>query len=367
MRLAYAALMGCSWLAVMGCEPPVEVGCDGAEFVIAQGAESVVVPVGVRRFDRFGLNVEIWYPAEPGSAEGKPPMRYDLRQYLEPQERLKISDEQNPWQDCNCYEGLAMDTKRGPYPVVIFIHGTAGYAAQSAQLTAYWASQGFVVIAMDHPGIYLTDLLALNMAPRQAEDARELLAELRAFQGGFADLEGAVDLNRIAIAGHSAGGYALSELGDEAGVQMLIPMAAGGTTASDAYSLVMGALDDQVVVYGQAEDGYADTPGDKMLLGLTNAGHLAFSDLCAIGRERGGLIAVLDETGVTLPEAAGDLVLELGTDGCAETQMTPERGWEIINAVSGSLLRAKLQCRGAAMTADQIVVEFGADVVASEP
>ena len=135
---------------------------------------------------------------------------------------------------------------------------------------------------------------------------------------------------------------------------MLIPMAAGGTLASDAFSLVMGAVDDQVVAYSEAQEGYAQTPGDKLLLGLKNAGHLAFSDLCAMGRERGGLIAILQETGVSLPEAAGDLIVRLGTDGCAESQMTPERGWQIINAVSGSHLRARLQCRGQGMSAQEI-------------
>ena len=361
--IAWAVLSLC----VLGCEPPTQEGCDDAVFIKGTGDDAVSVPAGVRRFDRFGMNVEVWYPAVPGSAEGKTPYQYDLRHYLAPEERIKVSDEQNPWQVCNCYEDLPMDTKRGPYPVVVFIHGTAGYAAQSAQITAYWATQGFVVIAMDHPGIYLTDLLALNMAPRQTDDTRELLAELRNFQGGFADLEGIVDLDRIAIAGHSAGGAALAELGDEPGVQMLIPMAAAGTMASDAFSLVMGAVDDQVVAYSEAQEGYAQTPGDKMLLGLKNAGHLAFSDLCAMGRERGGLIAILQETGVSLPEAAGDLIIRLGTDGCAESQMTPERGWQIINAVSGSHLRARLQCRGQGMTVQEISNEFASDVEVSAP
>ena len=118
-----------------------------------------------------------------------------------------------------------------------------------------------MVIAMDHTGIYLTDLLALNMAPRQADDVRELLADLRAFRGGFAELEGAVDLQRIAITGHSAGGYASGELGDEQGVQLLMPMAAGGTSAAGPMSLILGAVDDQVVPYADAESGYEQTPG----------------------------------------------------------------------------------------------------------
>jgi len=355
--------------ALLACQPPTEEGCDGAQFLTLEQPDSVVVPVGARRFKRFGLNVEIWYPAEPGSAEGKTPKRYDLREYLEPEERSKISDQENPWQACPCYDDLPLDRTRGPYPVIVFIHGTAAFSHQSAQTTAHWASQGFVVIAMDHSGIFLRDMLALNISPRQADDVREMLAELRSFSAGFADLTGVVDLDRIAIAGHSAGGFALAELGDEAGVQMLIPMAAGGTDgpATGVFSLVMAAVDDQVVEWRQAEEGYAQTPGEKMLLGLTNAGHLAYSDICAIGRERGGLIALLQESGITLPEGADEMFLRLGTDGCAAEQMSPERGWAIINEVTTSHLQERLQCRGQALTADQIRATYGDDVVVTAP
>jgi hypothetical protein len=359
-------LSALSW-AALGCQPPVEAGCEGAEFVALEGEGAVAVPAGVRRFDRFGMNVEIWYPGVPGSEAGKDPHVYDLRRYLPPEEAAKVSDAQNPWQPCPCYDGLPLDTRRGPYPVIVFIHGTAGYAAQSAQLTAYWASQGFVVIAMDHPGIYLTDLLALNMAPRQADDVRELLADLRAFRGGFAELEGAVDLQRIAITGHSAGGYASGELGDEQGVQLLMPMAAGGTSAAGPMSLILGAVDDQVVPYADAESGYEQTPGEKLLVGLNNAGHLAFSDLCAMGSDQGGLVVILQETGISIPDAAGDLVERLGTDGCAEGQMSPERGWAITQAVTGSYLSARLQCRGEEMSAEAIAAAFGDDVTVRAP
>jgi len=365
-------LRAAAWVAVaslLACQPPTEEGCEGARFLTSGQADSVLAPVGARRFVRFGLNVEIWYPAEPGSAEGKTAKRYDLRDYLPAEERSKISDAQNAWQECPCFDDLPIDAERGPYPVILFIHGTAAFSHQSAQITAHWASQGFVVIAMDHSGIFLTDMLAMNIAPRQADDARELLAELRAFERGFADLKGLIDLDRIAIAGHSAGGFALAELGDEAGVEMLMPMTAAGTAgpAAKVFSLIMAAVDDQVVAWSQAEEGYAQTPGEKMLLGLNNAGHLAYSDICAIGRARGGLIALLQETGVTLPAGADETLMRLGTDGCALDQMTPQRGWTIINDLSTSHLKARLQCRGQGRTAAQMRATYGDEVTLNAP
>ena len=60
------------------------------------------------------MNVEIWYPGVPGSEAGKDPHIYDLRRYLPPNEAAKVSDAQNPWQPCPCYDGLPLDTRRGP-------------------------------------------------------------------------------------------------------------------------------------------------------------------------------------------------------------------------------------------------------------
>jgi predicted dienelactone hydrolase len=292
-----------------------------------------------------------------------------LRRYLVAEERAKISDEENPWQACPCFRDLPIDARRGPYPVVVFVHGTAAFRHQSAQTTAHWASHGFVVVAMDHPGIYLADMLQLNISPQQDQDARELLADLRAFRGELAWLSGHVDLQHIALAGHSAGGYALESLGDEAGVKMLLPMAAAGTLGPSpkVYSLVMGALDDQVVPWARAQTGYDETPGAKMLVGLKNAGHLAYSDICAIGRDRGGLIQLLQDTEINLPEAAGDTLERLGTDGCALDQMTPRRGWTLINHITTTQLKATLQCRGTALDAQSLRAAYDSELLVSVP
>ena len=73
-------------------------------------------------------------------------------------------------------------------------------------------------------------------------------------------------------------------------------MAASGTSAAGPMSLILGAVDDQVVPYADAESGYEQTPGEK-LWWLNNAGHLAFSDLCAMGSDQGGLVVILQGRG----------------------------------------------------------------------
>ena len=45
-----------------------------------------------------------------------------------------------------------LDASGGPYPVVLFSHGSCGYPLQSTFLTPLLASRGFIVVAPPHPG-----------------------------------------------------------------------------------------------------------------------------------------------------------------------------------------------------------------------
>ena len=47
--------------------------------------------------------------------------------------------------------------------------------------------------------------------------------------------------------------------------------------------------------------------------------------------------------------------------------MSPERGWAITQAVTGSYLSARLQCRGEEMSAEAIASSFGDDVTVRAP
>jgi hypothetical protein len=143
-------------------------GCEGAKLLINPEDPALPGPwpVGARTVTIAERTTEIWYPAEPGSAAGVEPEVYDIRLYLPPEEQGKIPDDAAPWQACGCYRDLPLDTDHGPYPVIVFIHGTAGFRTQSLTFMTHWASRGFVVVSSDHTGITLADVLGGQLRRR---------------------------------------------------------------------------------------------------------------------------------------------------------------------------------------------------------
>jgi predicted dienelactone hydrolase len=161
-------------------------------------------PVGTREFTvedtERPLNVTIWYPAL--NPERVPETTTYVASLLVQLEGEAIRNAQPA-------------TNFGPFPLVIFSHGSGGFRFQSLYLTEHLASYGFVVMAADHPGNTLFDQLQRdgflrNLAPSYIYRPQDVLREI-----GFAEtltaaggeLEGLVDVNRIAVMGHSFGGY----------------------------------------------------------------------------------------------------------------------------------------------------------------
>jgi len=306
--------------------------------------------VGVRTVQVAGLTTEVFYPAKRGSEAGKSKVRYDPRLFLPESERKKIRDEKNPWQDCDCYRDLELDGERGPYPVVLFIHGMAGFRTQSLAHLTHWASRGFVVASADHPLIMLRDLLQLKFNPHQDKEAVKLLGALRAPGGALSFLTGHVDGERMAVVGHSAGGRALAGLGDESGVQVLIPLASRGTDAhkSAVSTLVMGGLEDETLPYPNQQEGYEKSAKPRRLVGLSKAGHLAFTEMCALGEKEGGLFQIAVDAGVTVPSMFQDALKVMASDGCKKGQLDARRGWEIVHYATSAALEEVLHCSSSA-------------------
>lgn len=310
--------------------------------------------VGARTIAIAGRTVELWYPAAPGSEAGIEPIRYDIREHLPRSEQGKIADADNPWQDCDCYRDLAPDPDYGPYPVVVFVHGTASFRTQSLPQMVHWASRGYVVIAADHPGLQLADLLASvcggpTVAQDLAADIDAMLAAIRGETDELAFLGDRLDATRIGMAGHSAGGGAIAGRGDDAAV--LIPMAAGGTTAGAALvsTLVLGGTADSIVAYDQQLTGYASSPAPKRLVGLAEAGHLAFSEICSLHDDAGqNLLEIAEAAGVCGAQFAGFLFQ------CSDALLPDADAWAIVDHATSAVLDETLHCRDIGAAFDQL-------------
>ncbi|MFZ9888219.1 MAG: alpha/beta hydrolase family protein [Myxococcota bacterium] len=266
-----------------------EDGCAGSQRRRVEGGANERGPydVGARTVTVGRLRTEVWYPAVPGSAACATPRVYDIRENLDANEALKVSDEQNPWQPCDCAEGLPLDAEGGPFPLVVFVHGTAAFRTQSLGLVTQLASRGFVVMAADHPGLRLADTLAPfcgypGSGFRDLEaDITALLEGAAAADGELAFLAGHVDTSRVGLVGHSAGGSAVAQAASLPGVTAVAPLAGNvAVNVPGVRSVFLAALEDKVVAPSQTKNAFENSTGARGYVALAGSGHLAFSDLC---------------------------------------------------------------------------------------
>merc|ERR1712232_16613 len=138
----------------------------------------------------MGMNLTIYYPAMAGSEKGSSPYSYDLKKHIPDKDAAKITEDIIKGPFNRTFGGLdaaeaplPIDDKHGPYPVAVFIHGTAAWGDAQMEYQEHWATRGFVVVAADYPGITLKDLIGateLHFPPRtdQAGDTRKIVAAL---------------------------------------------------------------------------------------------------------------------------------------------------------------------------------------------
>ncbi len=104
-------------------------------------------------------------------------------------------------------QNASPDVANGPYPLVVFSVGLAGFRQQNGYLPEHLASYGMVVLSGDPRGETLFEEFWVGAATRQI-DAKRMIAyadELTASGGEWAGL---IDTEHIATVGHSSGGWA---------------------------------------------------------------------------------------------------------------------------------------------------------------
>lgn len=95
----------------------------------------------------------------------------------------------------------------GRYPVVLLSHGFGGTARMMAWFGTAFAREGFVVIAVDHPGSNGREPITGNGAAWWWERAEDLKAAWKTVQAD-PELSPHIDATRLGVAGFSAGGFA---------------------------------------------------------------------------------------------------------------------------------------------------------------
>lgn len=337
-------------------------------------------PVGVKtvtlvddfRLDDEGrprtLPLEVWYPAAE-SARSKPGETIRLYDELPPDLQTDLQPE-----DLGALPTTAVreaEARKGGerFPLVVFSHGKGGIRIQSNFYTVQLASHGYVVIAPDHVGDTVVDLLREVKASGaiQADSTVEALvyrpedviAILDLHQSVIGDdVAAIVDEDKVGVTGHSFGALtsflvasrdfridavvAQTPTSQEViDLQSQTPMAQLRTP-----SLIQSAtLDDTLPEDTNALPLYETLTGDKGWLSLTRAGHFTYSDLC-----------VLDVEAIS---AAVDLdVSNVLDDGCGEEALGTDVAFPVINATAIGFFNAQLRgSPGSAAFLSQATVE----------
>lgn len=251
----------------------------------------------------------------------------------------------------------------GPYPLMMFSHGSGGIAEQSWYLTEYLASHGWLVVAPEHTGNTTFDNANafhenLDWRPQDISAVLDALAALDESH----PLNGQIG-TPIAVTGHSFGGYTslavagasfevepidaqctgvanaycdywrsegvrdrfTAGFGDER-IELTIPMAPAHwatdlSTIEVPVLLADGALDATLLPAEHANPLWEGLTGSgHMRLDFATAGHFTFANAC---------------------ELAGSF---LGAnDGCGEGFISPEDAHEVLKPYTLAFLRSRLQ------------------------
>ncbi|WP_438870669.1 alpha/beta hydrolase family protein [Paractinoplanes bogorensis] len=165
----------------------------------------------------------------------------------------------------------------GPYPLILFSHGLGGSPADYRELLTAWARAGFVVAAPAYP---FTSRTAAKMnvldVLNQPADAGYVITQT------LGEISSA-DPDRVAAAGHSAGGVTtlglFSGARDErlrAGVvlagRQVLPQPFVGP---EAPMLFVHGRKDPTVAYADGRAAYDAVTWPKAFVSITDGGHLA--------------------------------------------------------------------------------------------
>lgn len=324
------------------------------EFEVGVATVTLDDPAGVRP-----LTVDIWFPiADTVDTAALPPQQYTL---------LPGTYYESP----SAFAADSTAIAEGPFPLIVYSHGSSGLRYIHSAYTEALASHGYVVAAPDHTGNTAVDLLAGTRA-EPAQIAVDRPADVERVIDALVDTEhptagpysAHVDPERVVVTGHSLGGFTsialvtgfsgeLGELSPDERVDAIIPLApaVSGELLTDER---LAAIDVPMLVIVGTDD--VTTPVDPNVTRLWNlststpayrveieAGeHQTFTDVCAYQRT----LPTLDG----VPQIVIDTIDDFAVQGCSEGDIDDVRANEITTTYALAFL-AELFDGGAPITA----------------
>jgi predicted dienelactone hydrolase len=246
------------------------------------------------------LPIEVWYPADgvaPGADRAE-----DTRDHYD-----VIPGFPRATQDAVRDAAL----RPGRHPLVAFSHGYGGHRRQSTFLCTHLASHGYVVAAVDHTGNTVLDVMQTVLAVQTGQPVPDAGAVLREFVElrpadvvfmldgvleGAGDVAGAIDAERIGMAGHSFGGWTtLTATARDRRIRAALPLApAAGSNPIAAASILAESVElawgrdvptlfvvadrDTLLPLAGMHELLERTSGTRRMVVLENADHMHFCD-----------------------------------------------------------------------------------------
>lgn len=293
------------------------------------------------RADR-SFEADIWYPVDPDNTGGAAAADYAFLPGLGYTSDVSLADA--PPAD-------------GQFPLVLYSHGGGGFRWVATFYTEQLASQGYVVVAPDHPGSTALDQLS-GAAVSREENANvrpgDVTATLDAVLATAADtndpLAGRVDASKIAVSGHSWGGYtsiasvaghtnAIGTTTPDDRIKGMILMAPYTEMLSDEelsnvdvpVLVVSSTLDESTPIAENTDRPAQLIPGRPLIrLDIEGGSHNSFTDVCKLRDAVAG--------NPNIPPAVVDRLAEGSEKTCAPGAFSAEEVQRITNSYSVAFL-----------------------------
>lgn len=291
------------------------------------------------------LTVDVWYPSDAEDVVGTPKSVIDLL----------VTSTESPLAYAD--PPVSDDSE---FPLVVFSHGSGGIRFQSWFLSEHLASHGFVVAAPDHAGNTALDAAFGTTTPfattarNRPLDVSFVIDQMLARDATAGDrFGGTIDEDRIAVMGHSFGGFTALAMASGYGdipadprVDAIVPIApASGLLSDDELGqvtvpmLLLGGTSDTTtpIVPNTTRPWELTSSSPRYRVDVDRAGHSSFTNIC-------DLLALLIDAG--LPPALLAALIANAEDGCAPDLQPIEEVQRLTNLYSVAFLERVLNDDG---------------------